>query len=113
MATGGIGGYLAVKLTQAGHQVACVARGAHLSAIQTQGLKLNSPLGQEVIRPWKVSEDPAEIGPVDAIIFGVKAAALDQAASRVITNTANHRGADAGRANYRMWVFAKGGKHFL
>jgi len=72
MATGGIGGYLAVKLSQAGHQIACVARGAHLSAIQTQG----------VIRPWKVSEDPAEIGPVDAIIFGVKAAALDQAAQK-------------------------------
>lgn len=82
MATGGIGGYLAVKLSQAGHQIACFARGAHLSAIQTQGLKLNSPLGQEVIRPWKVSEDPAEIGPVDAIIFGVKAAALDQAAQK-------------------------------
>ncbi|MDA9794866.1 2-dehydropantoate 2-reductase [Paracoccaceae bacterium] len=82
MATGGIGGYLAVKLTQAGHQVACVARGAHLSAIQTHGLKLNNPLGQEVIRPWKVSEDPAEIGPVDAIIFGVKIAALDQAAQK-------------------------------
>ena len=76
MATGGIGGYLAVKLSQAGHQIACVARGAHLSAIQTQGLKLNSPLGQEVIRPWKVSEDPAEIGPVDAIIFVEQGAVL-------------------------------------
>ena len=90
MATGGIGGYLAVKLSQAGHQIACVARGAHLSAIQTQGLKLNSPLGQEVIWPWKVSEDPAEIGPIDAIIFGVKASALKQAAQKCRPMLAEH-----------------------
>lgn len=90
MATGGIGGYLAVKLSQAGHQIACVARGAHLSAIQTQGLKLNGPLGQEVIRPWKVSEDPTEIGPIDAIIFGVKASALEQAAKKCRPMLAEH-----------------------
>ena len=34
VATGGIGGYLAVKLAAAGEDVACLARGAHLAAIR-------------------------------------------------------------------------------
>ena len=78
--TGGIGGYLAVKLTLNGHEVAAVARGAHLSAIQKNGLTLATMEGVENIRPWKASNDTKSIGPVDAIIFGVKCNALDQAA---------------------------------
>ena len=38
MATGGIGGYLAVKLSIAGYKVATIARGAQLSAIKENGL---------------------------------------------------------------------------
>ncbi len=41
MATGGIGGYLAVRLGLAGHQVATIARGDHLKAIREKGLLLN------------------------------------------------------------------------
>ena len=78
--TGGIGGYLAVKLTLNGHEVAAVARGAHLSAIQKNGLTLATMEGVENIRPWKASDETESIGPVDAIIFGVKCHALDQAA---------------------------------
>ena len=32
--TGGIGGYLAARLIEAGHEVAVLARGAHLAAIR-------------------------------------------------------------------------------
>ena len=37
---GAIGGYLAVELSLAGHDVCAIARGAHLKAIQQHGLKL-------------------------------------------------------------------------
>ncbi|MDY6841921.1 MAG: 2-dehydropantoate 2-reductase [Pseudomonadota bacterium] len=37
---GGIGGYYAARLLQAGHEVVLTARGAHLSALQKQGLKV-------------------------------------------------------------------------
>lgn len=80
MATGGIGGYLAVKLTQAGHQVATIARGAHLAAIQDKGLTLDGPNGVEIVRPWIATDDPAKVGPVDAVIFGVKGDGLPAAA---------------------------------
>ena len=80
MATGGIGGFLAVKLIGAGHQVATIARGAHLAAIRDNGLRLEGPDGVETARPWIATDDPAEVGPVDAILFGVKGDALAAAA---------------------------------
>lgn len=80
VATGGIGGYLAVRLTQSGHQVATIARGAHLEAIRQHGLKLDAFDGHHEIRPWIATDDPADVGEVDVILFGVKGAALEAAA---------------------------------
>lgn len=80
MATGGIGGFLAVRLAKAGHEVATIARGPHLKAIRDNGLTLDGPSGVEVVQPWIATDDPAEVGEVDAIIFGVKGDALEDAA---------------------------------
>jgi 2-dehydropantoate 2-reductase len=80
MATGGIGGYLAVKLANTGHEVATIARGAHLEAIRAHGLRLETADGSEVAHPWIATDDPKEVGVVDAIIFGVKGDALEAAA---------------------------------
>ncbi len=76
VATGGIGGYLAVKLTQAGEDVGCLARGAHLKAIREQGLYL----GDQMARPRIATDRPEDIGPVDAVLFAVKAPAVEAAA---------------------------------
>lgn len=80
MATGGIGGYLAVKLANSGHQVATIARGPHLASIVANGLTLESTSGTETARPWMATDNPSDVGEVDAIIFGVKGDALDAAA---------------------------------
>lgn len=40
--TGGVGGSIAGFLSLAGKDVTCIARGAHLQSIQTNGLKLKS-----------------------------------------------------------------------
>ena len=45
--TGGVGGSIAGFLSLAGKDVTCIARGAHLQAIQTNGLKLKSDLKGE------------------------------------------------------------------
>ena len=55
-------------------------RGAHLAAIRDNGLKLVTGDGETTVRPWKATDDPGEVGAVDAIIFGVKGDALDVAA---------------------------------
>ncbi len=80
VATGGIGGYLAVRLTEAGHDIATIARGDHLAAINAHGLILEAPDGRQRIRPWNATDDPCQVGNVDAIIFGVKGDALETAA---------------------------------
>ena len=80
VATGGIGGFLAVKLSKSGHQVATIARGAHLRAILDAGLTLEHPLGKETVHPWIATDDASRVGEVDAIIFGVKGDALEEAA---------------------------------
>ncbi|MFA8384405.1 MAG: ketopantoate reductase family protein [Pelagibaca sp.] len=80
MATGGIGGFLAVKLALAGHSVATIARGAHLAAIRENGLRLDSATGSETAYPHIATDRPEDVGLVDAIIFGVKGDALEDAA---------------------------------
>ncbi|MCR9109850.1 2-dehydropantoate 2-reductase [Marivita sp. XM-24bin2] len=78
--TGGIGGFLAVKLANAGHEVITIARGAHLEAIRAQGLQLQSETGTEIVHPALATDSTDDVGPVDAIIFGVKGDALGAAA---------------------------------
>ncbi len=69
---GGVGGYYGGVLARAGHDVSLLARGAHLEAIRSSGLSVRSPGGDFVVRPAAATDDPAEIGAVDAVIVAVK-----------------------------------------
>ena len=60
-----------------------IARGQHLKAIQEHGLRLETPTGEIVIQPAKVTDDLAQIGPVDVILLGVKAWQVDEAARKI------------------------------
>ena len=70
---GGIGGYIGGRLAQAEEEVALIARGQHLEAIRDRGLRIDSINGDVVVRPTYANDDPAEIGPVDEVILGVRA----------------------------------------
>ena len=72
MGTGGVGGYFGARLAAAGLDVAVIARGRHLAAIRESGLRLASPKGDALIRPARATDDPAEIGPVDVVLFATK-----------------------------------------
>lgn len=69
---GGIGGYYGARLGAAGGDVHFIARGAHLAAIRTQGLRVNSANGDLHIHPARVTDDPAAVGPVDVVLVAVK-----------------------------------------
>jgi len=71
--TGGVGGYFGGRLARGGEDVTFIARGEHLRAMQTRGLKVDSLNGDFVINPAKATDDVTEIGPVDLVILGVKA----------------------------------------
>ena len=72
MGSGGMGGYIGAKLTQAGYEVSFIARGAHLEAMKNNGLKIEGPDEAFVIDPIQATSDPRDIGPVDFVIFCVK-----------------------------------------
>jgi 2-dehydropantoate 2-reductase len=58
-------------LAKAGNDVSLIARGEHLEAIRSNGLKLIRPDGEFVVKV-DATDDPAEVGPVDLIIYTVK-----------------------------------------
>jgi 2-dehydropantoate 2-reductase len=77
---GGVGGYFGWRLAQAGEDVTFVARGDHLKALQTNGLRVDTPDGNSSVLLIKAEEDPAQVGQVDAVILGVKAWQVSEAA---------------------------------
>jgi 2-dehydropantoate 2-reductase len=70
--TGGVGAYFGARLAEAGNEVAFIARGAHLDAIRTNGLRVDSVLGDMLVAPSAASESAADVGPVDVVLLGVK-----------------------------------------
>jgi 2-dehydropantoate 2-reductase len=79
---GAVGGYLAASLTRGGSDVSVVARGAHLAAIQADGLTLESPSGSINVK-LRASDVPAGPGPQDVVIVTVKSPALPAVASMI------------------------------
>jgi len=69
---GGVGGYFGGRLAEAGADVVFLARGAHLLAMRTAGLRIESPLGDVHLPRVAATDDPAAIGPVDVVLFAVK-----------------------------------------
>lgn len=70
---GGIGGYYGALLQQSGQEVAFLARGAHLEAMRVHGLRVESVVADAITLPVVATQDPQEIGPVDLVLFTVKA----------------------------------------
>jgi 2-dehydropantoate 2-reductase len=79
---GGVGGVVGGRLAQHGHDVVLIARGAHLDALQRDGLRLEDPDGADQIGVEAVGH-PSELGwrDGDVVLLGMKsqhtAGALD------------------------------------
>jgi 2-dehydropantoate 2-reductase len=70
---GAIGGYIGVKLAQAGADVSLVARGPHLAAMNDKGLTLIEEGADPVTVKVTASDNPADLGPQDYVIVTLKA----------------------------------------
>jgi 2-dehydropantoate 2-reductase len=79
MGTGGLGGYFGGLLQRAGEEVIFVARGAHLRALQSTGLRVKSPDGDFAL-PVHATDRGGEAGPVDLVLFAVKTYDVETAA---------------------------------
>lgn len=78
--TGGAGGCFGAQLASAGEDVVFIARGEHLRAMQTRGLRLETPEDDILIHPAEASDDPAQVGKVDLVVLGVKTWQVKEAA---------------------------------
>jgi 2-dehydropantoate 2-reductase len=78
---GGVGGYLAARLAEAGEQVALIARGEHLRAIRRQGLRLRSIAGDVAIDRIEATDDPGELGAAEIVVVATKTWQLEEAAA--------------------------------
>ncbi|MEL6205561.1 MAG: ketopantoate reductase family protein [Pseudomonadota bacterium] len=77
---GALGGYFGGRLATAGHDVTLVARGAHLEALQSGGLRVESALGDMHLPKIRAVATPAEAGRADAVFLMVKNRDLEAAA---------------------------------
>jgi 2-dehydropantoate 2-reductase len=79
LGAGGVGGYYGGELARAGHDVALLARGAHLDALRERGLEVRTPDGAftAVVR---AAGDPRELGEFDLAVVAVKTYSLPEIA---------------------------------
>lgn len=128
--SGGVGGYFGGRLAAAGEDVTFLARGAHLKALQDDGLHIESPNGALHLPKVQATDRPQAVGPVDVVLFTVKLYDVDAAAATLqpligpdtvvitmqngveaVDMVAKHVGADhvAGGAAYVVAVIDKPG----
>jgi 2-dehydropantoate 2-reductase len=70
---GALGLYFGGRLAEAGEDVAFLARGRTLEALRTGGLRIDSIAGDFTLERVEATDQPAAIGPVDAVLVCVKA----------------------------------------
>lgn len=77
---GAVGGYIGGRLVQAGMDVSFIARGEHLQAMKKKGVRIESICGDFNAHPNTMTDDPSQVGEVDAVLLGVKAWQVSEAA---------------------------------
>jgi 2-dehydropantoate 2-reductase len=75
---GGVGASFGALLAQAGHEVALLARGAHLDAIRAKGLVVERA-GESRALKLAASDNAADLGPADVVLFAVKLWSTEEA----------------------------------
>lgn len=83
MGSGGVGAYVGSRLQAAGEDVVFIARGAHLAALQKEGLRIESPVHPLHLPSVNAVQEPSAVGPVDLIVFAVKLGDTETAARQL------------------------------
>jgi 2-dehydropantoate 2-reductase len=81
---GGVGGYFGGRLAKAGENVTFIARGQHLHAMLTEGLKVKSIIGDFIVQNVMATDDPSTVKDIDAVLMCVKTWQLSQAATSML-----------------------------
>lgn len=71
MGSGGLGGYFGARLCASDAEVHFIARGRHLAALRTEGLRIEGPAPLHIPRVH-ATDDPSDVGVVDFVMISVK-----------------------------------------
>jgi 2-dehydropantoate 2-reductase len=82
LGAGAIGAYVGAGLARGGADVTLIARGEHLRAMQERGVRVLSPRGDFEAHP-EATDDWEAIRDADAVVLGLKAYSLPEAALRI------------------------------
>ncbi len=108
---GSIGGLLAAKLARAGEDVAVVARGAHLTAIRHNGLRLIEGGGEFAVKV-QATDRIGELGRQDCVVLGMKAHQVAAVAADVPALLDRETTILTAQNGIPWWYFFKhGGEH--
>jgi len=80
---GAIGGMMAARLAQSGHELSVIARGAHLEAIRSNGLKYIEKDEELVITDLFATAEMSEVKGQDLVLLGVKAHQIEPIADKL------------------------------
>lgn len=104
---GAIGGYMGVKLAQAGADVSLVARGPHLAAMNDKGLTLIEEDKDPVTVAVTASDNPADLGPQDYVIVTLKAHSVPPVVPAMQPLIGDHTTIVSGVNGVPWWYFHK------
>ncbi len=108
---GAIGGYLGVQLAQTDAEVSLVARGAHLEAMQQNGLQLL--IGdQQRVEKVRATANPAELGVQDVVIICLKAHSITGAIDAMKPLLGSHTRIVTAVNGIPYWYFYRHGNQF-
>lgn len=109
---GAIGGYMAVQLALAeAAEITCIARGPHLAAMRTNGLKLRIG-GEEKTVQINCTDDPKEAGPQDYVVVTLKAHSAAAVADQMTPLLAADTAVVTAQNGVPWWYFYEhGGPH--
>ena len=80
---GGVGGFFGGRLAQAGEKVTFIARGEHLQAMRLNGLKVENPTGNFLVKPVVATDDISQVRDIDVILMCVKTWQIPEAARAI------------------------------
>jgi 2-dehydropantoate 2-reductase len=103
---GAIGAWLGAELSRAGEEVTLIARGAHLAAMQANGVKVLID-GEERLAHPRCIEDPAEAGVQDYVIVTLKAPSFPHIVEQVRPLLGDDTAVVTGVNGIPWWYFYK------
>jgi 2-dehydropantoate 2-reductase len=77
---GGVGGFFGGRLARSGVEVIFIARGENLRVLREKGLRIDSSKGHFTLPNISVTDNPGEVGTVEAVLIAVKSWQVPEAA---------------------------------